>query len=53
MVDVDRAFAHDRMKKAKNSNKIENDYRVPILVAGGKVAAPHLLMPDKGEWNNS
>ena len=34
-------------------SKITTEYRVPILVAGGKVAAPHLLMPDKGEWNNS
>ena len=40
---VDRAFAHDRMKKVKNSNiksKMTTVSRVPILDGGGKVAAP-------------
>ena len=53
MVDVDRAFAHDRMKKAKNNNKIENDYIVYYWSPGVKWPLPTCVMSDKGEWNNS
>ena len=52
MVDVDRAFAHDRIKKDKNNNKIENDYRV-YWSPGVKWPLPTCVMSDKGEWNNS
>ena len=52
MVDVDRAFAHDRVKKDKNNNKIENDYRV-YWSPGVKWPFPACVMSDKGEWNNS
>ena len=55
MFDVDRVFAHDRMKKPKNNNKIKNDYRV-YWSPGLKWLLPTCvmsLMSDKGEWNNS
>ena len=52
MFDVDRTFAHDRMKKAKNNNKIENDYRV-YWSPGVKWPLPTCVMSGKGEWNKS
>ena len=48
---VDRAFAHDRMKKVKNSNiksKMTTVSKV-YWTAGVKWSPPTCVMPDKGE----